>query len=169
MLHKCCHSLQKNKMNFSIENLFRICDQICRIWSHLLKKFLMKYFIFWYSDFWFVYPNFWYRDNYFENLLRSDWFGKISIISLFLKVRRNDLPRKFSIRRNNNNGISIKTGCIVIAHLLTCSDQEKCMYTTIFELITIIKLYLHFFIYKYNFSCSLFRTTHKLINDRKII
>ena len=157
------------------QNEFLYWEFVQNMWPNLqdLVTFTEEIFNeilhFWYSDFWFVYPNFWYRDNYFENLLRSDWFDKISIISLFLKVRRNDLARKFSIRRNNNNGISIKTGCIVIAHLLTCSDQEKCMYTTIFELITMIKLYLHFFIYKYNFSCSLFRTTHKLINDRKII
>ena len=37
------------KMKFSIEDFFSRCDQICsfqRIWSHLLKKFLMENFIF---------------------------------------------------------------------------------------------------------------------------
>ena len=37
------------KMKFPIKNLFRKCDQICsflRIWSHLLKNFLIKNFIF---------------------------------------------------------------------------------------------------------------------------
>ena len=36
-------------MNFSIKDIFRKCDQIRRklqIWSHLLKKSLMKNFIF---------------------------------------------------------------------------------------------------------------------------
>ena len=36
-------------MNFSIKDFFSKCDQICRklrIWSHLLKKPLMKSFIF---------------------------------------------------------------------------------------------------------------------------
>ena len=34
---------------FSIKDFFSECDQICRklrIWSHLLKKFLMENFIF---------------------------------------------------------------------------------------------------------------------------
>ena len=38
------------KMKFSIEDLFSKCDQIrsfLRIWSHLLKKSLMKNFSFW--------------------------------------------------------------------------------------------------------------------------
>ena len=37
------------KMNFSIKDIFRKCDQIRRklqIWSHLLKKSLMENFIF---------------------------------------------------------------------------------------------------------------------------
>ena len=37
------------KMKFPIRNFFRKCDQIRRkkrIWSHLLKKFLMENFIF---------------------------------------------------------------------------------------------------------------------------
>ena len=36
-------------MKFSIKDFFSKCDQICsflRIWSHLLKKSLMEYFIF---------------------------------------------------------------------------------------------------------------------------
>ena len=36
-------------MMFSIKDFFSKCDQICslmRIWSHLLKKLLMKNFIF---------------------------------------------------------------------------------------------------------------------------
>ena len=34
------------KMKFFIKNFFSKCDQIFRIWSHLLKKFLMGNFIF---------------------------------------------------------------------------------------------------------------------------
>ena len=37
------------KMQFFIEDFFSKCDQICsflRIWSHLLKKYLMENFIF---------------------------------------------------------------------------------------------------------------------------
>ena len=37
------------KMKFSIKDFFSKCDQICRklrIWSHLLKNFLMENFIF---------------------------------------------------------------------------------------------------------------------------
>ena len=37
------------KMKFSINDFFSICDQICslmRIWSHLLKKYFMENFIF---------------------------------------------------------------------------------------------------------------------------
>ena len=37
------------KMKFSIKDFFRKCDQIrrkLRIWSHLLKKFLMEKFLF---------------------------------------------------------------------------------------------------------------------------
>ena len=37
------------KMKFSIKDFFSKCDQIrsfLRIWSHLLKKSLMEYFIF---------------------------------------------------------------------------------------------------------------------------
>ena len=37
------------KMKFSIKDFFSKCDQICnflRIWSHLLKKFLMENLIF---------------------------------------------------------------------------------------------------------------------------
>ena len=41
-------------------------------------------------------------------------------------------PRKFYIRRNNNNADSIEIGCIVIAHSLPWSDLEKYMYTTLF-------------------------------------
>ena len=43
-----CHSL-KPKNEVSIKDFFSKCDQICRklrIWSHLLKKSLMKNFIF---------------------------------------------------------------------------------------------------------------------------
>ena len=42
------HTLHK-KLKFSIKYFFIKCDQICRklrIWSHLLKKFLMENFIF---------------------------------------------------------------------------------------------------------------------------
>ena len=42
-----CNTAQK--MKFSIKDFFSKCDQICsflRIWSHLLKKFLMENFIF---------------------------------------------------------------------------------------------------------------------------
>ena len=38
-----------NEMKFSIKNFFSKCDQIrrkLRIWSHLLKKFLMENLIF---------------------------------------------------------------------------------------------------------------------------
>ena len=34
------------KMKFSINDFFSKCDQILRIWSHLLKKSLMENFIF---------------------------------------------------------------------------------------------------------------------------
>ena len=40
-------------MKFSIKDFFKKCDQICRklrIWSHLMKKFLIKNFIFLCSD-----------------------------------------------------------------------------------------------------------------------
>ena len=36
---------QRKKMKFSIKDFFSKCDQI-RIWSHLLKKSLIKNFIF---------------------------------------------------------------------------------------------------------------------------
>ena len=48
----CFHTLLHHhciKMNFSIKDFFSKCDQIHsfqRIWSHLLKKFLMENFIF---------------------------------------------------------------------------------------------------------------------------
>ena len=34
------------KMKFTITDFFSKCDQICRIWSDLLKKSLMENFIF---------------------------------------------------------------------------------------------------------------------------
>ena len=34
------------KMKFSIKDFFNKCDQIPRIWSHLVKKSLMENFIF---------------------------------------------------------------------------------------------------------------------------
>ena len=43
------HVSTAQKMKFSIKDFFSKCDQICRklrIWSHLLKKSLMKNFIF---------------------------------------------------------------------------------------------------------------------------
>ena len=76
--------------------------------------------------------------------------------------------RKFYIRRNNNKVNSIKTGRIAIADLLPLSDLEKCMYTTLFQLM-MIKFYRHYLIYKYSFTFSLFCTTYKLTNDKKII
>ena len=42
-------SITEQKMKFFIKDFFSKCDQIhsiLRIWSHLLKKFLMKNFIF---------------------------------------------------------------------------------------------------------------------------
>ena len=42
-------TLTAQKVKFSIRNFFSKCDQIrsfLRIWSHLLKKFLMENFIF---------------------------------------------------------------------------------------------------------------------------
>ena len=45
---KCCYCTAK-KMKFSIMDFFSKCDQISsllRIWSHLLKKYLMENFIF---------------------------------------------------------------------------------------------------------------------------
>ena len=44
-----CMDLNAQKMKFSIKDFISICDQIhrkLRIWSHLLKKSLMKNFIF---------------------------------------------------------------------------------------------------------------------------
>ena len=44
-----CGANTAQKMKFSIKNFFSKCDQILgnlRIWSHLLKKFLKKNFIF---------------------------------------------------------------------------------------------------------------------------
>ena len=78
------------------------------------------------------------------------------------------LSRKFCLRRNNNKGNSVETGRIVIAHLIPFSDLEKCMYTTLFQLM-MIKFYRHYLIYKYNFTFSFFYMTHKLANDKRII
>ena len=42
-------ALHSTKMKFSIKHFFSKCDQIrrkLRIWSHLLKKYLMENFIF---------------------------------------------------------------------------------------------------------------------------
>ena len=42
-------SITAQKMKFSIKDFFSKCDQIhrkLRIWSHLLKKFVMENFIF---------------------------------------------------------------------------------------------------------------------------
>ena len=39
---------------------------------------------------------------------------------------------KFYIKKKKSKVASIETGYIVIAHLLSCSDLEKCMYTTLF-------------------------------------
>ena len=76
--------------------------------------------------------------------------------------------RKFYIRQNNNKVDSVETGRIVIADLRPWRDLEKCMYTTLFWFM-MIRFYLHYLIYKYNFTCSLFWTTCKLTNDIKII
>ena len=46
------------KMKFFIKDLFSKYDQIfsfLRIWSHLLKKFLIEYFIFWAVNYVFAY------------------------------------------------------------------------------------------------------------------
>ena len=46
---KVCLAISAQKVKFSIKGLFSKCDQIgsfLRIWSHLLKKSLMKNFIF---------------------------------------------------------------------------------------------------------------------------
>ena len=40
--------------------------------------------------------------------------------------------KKFDIRRNSKKVDSIKTGCIVIPDLLSWSNLEKCIYTTLF-------------------------------------
>ena len=75
--------------------------------------------------------------------------------------------RKFCIRRNNNKVDSIKTGRVVITHLLLWCDLEKCMYTTIFKLM-LIKFYCHYLIYKYNFTFLLFHMTYKKIKKQTI-
>ena len=50
--HPGCHRWRYNaqKMRFPIKDFFSKCDQILRklqIWSHLLKKFLMDFFVQW--------------------------------------------------------------------------------------------------------------------------
>ena len=81
----------------------------------------------------------------------------VSYVKIFFKCVQYMLPRKFYIRRNN-----------IIANLLPWSDLEKCMYTTLFQLM-MIKFYSHYLVYKYNFIYSLFWTTSKLTNDIKVI
>ena len=39
-------------MKFSIKDFFSKCDQIRRIWTHFLKKFLMEKFVFCALIFW---------------------------------------------------------------------------------------------------------------------
>ena len=48
-IRKKIGQITTQKLKFSIKNFFSKCDQIhsfMRIWSHLLKKFLMENFIF---------------------------------------------------------------------------------------------------------------------------
>ena len=92
------------------------------------------------------------------------------LVDIF-KVNAKDMsflkPTKFCIRRNNNKVDSIKTGRVVITHLLLWCDLEKCMYTTIFKLM-LIKFYCHYLIYKYNFTFLLFHMTYKKIKKQTI-
>ena len=56
-------SMTAQKMKFSIKDLFSKCDRICSflgIWSHLLKKSLMKNFIFIFCA---VYTKVWFLNN----------------------------------------------------------------------------------------------------------
>ena len=76
------------------------------------------------------------------------------------------IPRKFYIKSNNEKVDSFETGCIVIADLIPWSDLENCMYTILFQLMT-IKFYRHYFICRYNFNHSHFRRTNKLTNNIK--
>ena len=92
--------------------------------------------------------------------------NNIYIIYIYIYIS----SKKFYIRRNNNKVDSTETGRIVIAiaYSLKWCRKKKRGYTTLCELM-MIKFYRHYLIYKYNFICSLFWTTHKLTNDIKII
>ena len=73
------------KMKFSIKDFFSKCDQIrrkLRIWSHLLKKFLMQNFIFCAANIWRVL-------HLFEEHNYSPYFFKVSfffaeLVAVFL-------------------------------------------------------------------------------------
>ena len=95
------------------------------------------------------------------NPAKSNISSHLSIVG-----RSLDSSMKFYIWRNNSKVDSIETGRIEIAHLLPWSDLEKCIYTTLFQLMT-IEFYHHYLIYEYNFTFSLFCSTCKVTNDKK--
>ena len=76
--------------------------------------------------------------------------------------------RKFYVRRNNNKADSVETRRIVIAPFAPLNSFRKLHVHHAF-LINDNKFYRHYLIYKYNFTLSLFCTTYKLTNDKKII
>ena len=79
--------------------------------------------------------------------------------------------RKFFIRRNNNKVDFIETGLIVIADLLSWRNLENVTPRIWHHAFWINhnKIISSLLIYKYNFTFSLYWTTHKLTNDPKII
>ena len=51
----CYYEVHAQELKFSIKNFFSKCDQIrrkLRIWSHLLKKYLMENFVFFANGCW---------------------------------------------------------------------------------------------------------------------
>ena len=84
--------LRKNckKMKFSVQDSFNKYEEICsflRIWSHLLKKSLMKNFSFCAVKMVFT---------VFQKILfKLDWWKTLSNIYLFLYLDLSSLPRNF--------------------------------------------------------------------------
>ena len=109
--------------------------------------------------------------NNFHGLIMNNLHDSVNAVKVWKPIVNHTsciIPRKFYIRKNNNKINSIEIGRIVIADLLPLSNLEKCMYTTLFQLM-MIKCLGHYLIYKYNFNFLLFYMTHKLANDERII
>ena len=145
------------KMTFSIKDLFSKCDRIrrkLRIWSHLLKKSLMKNFIFCAVKKFLTLPQ--VTLNFLENILKSKSlptllriFGSI-ILTISFKIFRSSHPEVFCKKRVAKSFSKFtekhlcwsfffnKVTCFKTATLLKERLQHKCFPVNFAKLLTVV-------------------------------